>query len=329
MGMNGALEFDDVDGPWEGNDFKNVSMASVTFQGVLRALAFLTHMNVDFDGAPNAYGPAEKKTLDILEHAGWKTGYYGLVAIRPDATEEVLVPGQKTKQKVLIKDRYNLKLDERYPDPSGRVPVVQHGGPYDGYFISITSRATRSLAGANKYQQASYINSSVVAYGALSKRLQDQGVAFGNYGMAIRHDTGHQSGFVMMEGGHTQGPHVGAVGECSHKVLLNVGGYGTNSFPTSFLMFPNSSVSVLSTLAKADNADDLPMLLAFSEEAGYPGRTGKPGKPLLDAWVAGGRTGERPKNYKHVVSALRAAGFVPPIGDFPGRKDLDRIARTA
>jgi len=329
MGLFGALEFDDVDGPWEGNDFKNVSMASVTFRGVLRALVFMTHMNVDYDGAPNAYGPAEKQPLDILEHAGWKTGYYGLVAIKPDATEDVAVPGTKTKQKVLIKDLYKLKLDERYPDPQGRVPVVQQGGKYDGYFVSVTSRATRSLAGAHKYQQSSYINSAEVAYGALSKRLQDKGVAFGNYGLAIRHDTGRYSGFVMMEGGHTQGPHIGAVGECSYKVLLNVGGAGGNNFPTSFVMFPNSAISTLPILATADNADDLPMLLAFGEEAGYVGLSGKPGKPLLDAWVAGGRTGPRPKNYKHIQTALRNAGFARPIGDFPSGKDLDRVARMA
>lgn len=80
---------------------------------------------------------------------------------------------------------------------------------------------------------------------------------------------------------------------------------------------------------KADNADDLPMLIAYGEEAGYEDLSGKPGKPLLHAWVAGGRTGARPKHYPNILSALRAAGFWPPIGDSRAKQDLDRVAPTA
>jgi len=336
MGYNGDLIFDDVDGPWQGNDFPNVSVVSVTFQGVLQAFVFLTHMNIDFDGAPNAYGPPEKEPLDTLDHAGQNTRYYGLVAIRPDETVDIVVPKQG-KQTKLLKELYNLKLDERFPDSQGRVPVVQQGGEYDGYFISITSRATRSLAGANRFQQSTYVNSAKVAFGALSGRLQDKGVAFGNYGMAIRHDNGRQAGFVLMDGGHTSGRDVGAVGEVSYRVFLDVGGtpktarqsVPNNNFPTTFMIFPNSRGPKLSTLAKADNADDLPMLIAFGEQAGDADKSGKSGKPLLDEWVAGGRTGARPRNYKRVLSALRSAGFWPQIGDFPETTDLDRVAGTA
>jgi len=48
--------------------------------------------------------------------------------------------------------------------------------------------------------------------GALLGRLQSNGAAFGNYGMAIRHDNGKHAGFVMMAGGHTSGNDIGAVG---------------------------------------------------------------------------------------------------------------------
>ena len=336
MGYNGKLQFDEVDGPWKGNDFPNVSVVSVSFGGLVHAYVFLTHMNIDFDGAPNAYGPPEKEPLDTLDHAGQNTRYYGLVAIKPSETVEISVP-KKGKQTKLVKELYNLKLDERFPDSQGRVPVVQQGGEYDGYYISITSRATRSLAGANQFQQSTYINSAMVPYGALSKRLQDKGVAFGNYGVAIRHDIGRLAGFVMMDGGHTSGRDVGSVGEVSYRVFLDVGGspktsrqrYANNTFPTTFMVFPNSSGPKLSTLAKADNADDLPMLIAFAEQAGYADRSGKSGKPLLDEWVAAGRTGGRPRNYKNILSALRTRGFWPPIGDFPDKKDLERVARTA
>jgi hypothetical protein len=338
MGFNGDLVFNEVDGPWQGNDFKSVSVVSVTFREVLQAFVFMTKMSIDYDGAPNAYGPAEKEPLDKLEHAGWKTGYYGVVAIDPDETEDVWVPAKKAREKVLVKDRYNLKLaDDVYADPKGKLPVVQQGGTYDGYFISITSRATRSLAGGNKFLQSSYINSAEVTFGALSGRLQNKGVGFGNYGIAIRHDMGRQSGFVMMDGGHTSGKDVGAVGECSYRVFLNIGGspktsrqvYANNNFPTSFIIFPNSTVSKLAFLAKADNALDLPMLMAFAEQAGYADLSGKSGKPLLDEWVAGGRTAAPPRNYSKILAGLRSGGFYPPIGDFPNKKDLERVASTA
>jgi hypothetical protein len=336
MSYNGDLTFEDVEGPWQGNDFRNVSVVSVTFRDVVQAFVFLTHMNIDFDGAPNAYGPPEKHPLDSLDHAGQNTSYYGLVAIKPDEGVEVSVPKQG-KQKKLLKELYNLKLDDRFPDSHGRLPVVQQGGTFDGFFISITSRATRSLAGANRFQQSSYINSAGVAYGALSRRLQDKGVGFGNYGLAIRHDNGRQAGFVMMDGGHTSGRDVGSVGEVSYRVFLDVGGppktasqsVPNNNFPTTFIVFPNSPASKLPFLAKADNAGDLPMLLAFAEQAGYADRSGKSGKPLLDEWVAGGRTGAPPRNYKHVLAALRSAGFWPPIGDFPDKRDLQRVAGMA
>jgi hypothetical protein len=61
------------------------------------------------------------------------------------------------------------------------------------------------------------------------------------------------------------------------------------------------------------NANDLPMLLAFCEEAKYAGRFGNP----------------RPRYYNQVLGALRRAGFWTAIGDFPDRAGLDRIARTA
>jgi hypothetical protein len=102
-----------------------------------------------------------------------------------------------------------------------------------------------------------------------------------------------------------------------------------NESPTSFIVFRESAVPTLSLLARADNANDLPMLLAFCEEAGYADRSGDSGKPLLDNWVAGGRAGARSRHFKQVLGALQHAGFWPPIGDFPDRAGLGQIARTA
>jgi hypothetical protein len=94
MAINGDLIFENVEGPWQGNDFPKVSVVSVTFNGVLHAFVFLTHMNIDFDGAGNAYGPPDKNPLDTLDHAGQKSRYYGLVSIKPDESRDVFVPGK-------------------------------------------------------------------------------------------------------------------------------------------------------------------------------------------------------------------------------------------
>jgi hypothetical protein len=184
------------------------------------------------------------------------------------------------------------------------------------------------------------MDSSSVAFGALSYLLQSKGVRMGNYGMVIRHDNGKQSGFNFWEAGHgkNSGDLAGRLGECSYKVFLDVGGtpktraqkYADNNFPTTFIVFPLASNSQLGLLANATNADDLPMLLAFYEQAAK----GKSGKPLLDDWVAKGRTGARPKSYNRVLDALQGAGFSaattpastrPDWGDFPARGQAARM----
>ena len=77
-------KFKNVPGKWHGNDYPSVSMTSVAV-GSEKPLAFVftTHMNVDFDRAPNCYGPDEKPALDSLANAGRFSGngYYGLMAV--------------------------------------------------------------------------------------------------------------------------------------------------------------------------------------------------------------------------------------------------------
>lgn len=329
------LTFADVTGPWQGNGFPKLKMTGVWYQKTLQALVCLTNVNIDYDGAPNAYGPPELDPLDELKHAGQfsSTGYYAIIAIHPDANEGK----DKDGKPVLIREKYKLQLDDRFPDKKGRQPVVQQTGRWKGYYISTTSTPTRSLSGANRYDPTTYIDSANVAYGALSKTLDDNGVDMHDYGAVIRHDNAKSSGFYFKDAGHNAGPHVGAVGEVSYKVYRNLGGlrkpagarYANNNFPVSFLFFPNSRMSKLSLISKACNADDLIMLLAYNEEADYIARDGKVGIPLLEAWVAGGRTGPRPKHYGHIRSALHTLGFVLRIGDFPTKQQLERVARTA
>ena len=53
------LAFKNILGTWHTNDFKSVSLTSVSWEGSSRVLAFVFfgHVNIDFDGSPTAYGP--------------------------------------------------------------------------------------------------------------------------------------------------------------------------------------------------------------------------------------------------------------------------------
>jgi len=316
------LKFDTVHGSWKGNDYPSVSITSVVAGcGAPAAFVFMTHMNVDFDGAPNAYGPPEKSPLDSLADAGryGANGYYGLVAVGP----EEVVPGDPHKR--LVKDVHHLKLDQRYPDTKGRYHVVQQSGPYAGFFVSTTSK--RNPSGSNSiYEQSHYLDSSAVAYCALSYNLQSKGVGDRDFGIALRHDTFRQTSFSFLGGeGHGKGtPGAGAVGECSYKVFLDIGGspktgaekYANNNFQTSFIVFPRSKSSQLLQISLADNAEDFAVFLALQAQAdkAAPGHSGL---PAFQKYVTDGRK-TKPGSYGNIVTALNRWAYLPGLTSLVG-----------
>lgn len=333
-----SLYFDNVEGPWAGNDYPTVSMTSVSFSagGPAVAYVFMTHVMVDFDGASNAYGPPRLNPLDSLADAGRfnaSTGYYGLMAIDPENDRVNPDRPYDAKKNPLVKDRYQLQWDTDFPDTKGRFPVIQKSDDLNpGFYVSATSGGK---PGVSLYKQSRYIDSAKVEFGALSYRLQSKNIDFGNYGMAINIDNGKQSGFTFKDGGHKKDSDKsskvgafspdpkkpkqtleGAVGECSYKVFLNLGGkpktpaqkLPDNGFPTIFMVFPGSGTSQLAKLSTATNADDLPLLLAFYAQADLKSK-GSSGKPLLDDYVAKGRKDPRPKAYDKVLLGLKAGGY--------------------
>ena len=72
-----------------------------------------------------------------------------------------------------------------------------------------------------------YLDASAVAFYALSYGLQSKGVGEDNFGLALRHDTYRSASFSIMLGeGHDKdsGDAAYALGECSYKVFLDIGG---------------------------------------------------------------------------------------------------------
>jgi hypothetical protein len=313
------LSFASVAGKWEGNDYPNVSMTSVAIgNGVPLALIYMTHMNVDFDGAPNAYGPPTLNPLDSLEDAGrfGENGYYGLMAVGP---KEVLRGDHKKR---LIKDVYHLQLDENYPaSADGKCPVVQQTGPYKGYYVSTTAKRNPS-GSASIYEQSHYRDSASIEFCALSYGLTTKGVGDQDMSIALRHDTFRTTTFPFMAGeGHPKGSkHAYAVGECSYKVFLNFGGqpkqrtqkYPKNEFPSTFVVFPGSRTSKLQQISMAENADDFAVFLAL-QAAADKAHKGRSGLPAFKKYIADGRK-TKPATYANVASALQQYGYSPLIG---------------
>lgn len=312
------LRFASVAGKWEGNDYPTVSMTGVSVgQELPSALIYMTHMNVDFDGAPNAYGPQELSPLDSLADAGryGENGYYGLIAV---GTKEI-EPGDPKHR--LVKDVHNLKLDLRYPDTHGKCPVVQKDGPYAGYFVSTTAK--RNPTGStSRYEQSHYRDSSTVPFCALSYGLTTKGVGDQDLGIALRYDSFRTTSFPFMAGeGHKKGSkHAYAVGECSYKVFLDFGGvpktasqrYARNEFPSMFIVFPGSRTSKLQKISLAENAEDFAVFLAIQAQTDRAVK-GRSGLPEFRRYVAGGRKA-KPANYESVASALQQYGYSPMLG---------------
>jgi hypothetical protein len=311
------LLFKDQPGSWRtGSDFPNISLTRVSWDtapNVAVAYVFFGHVNIDFDGSPTAYGPPgiNPEPDDDLENAfNQAQGWFGVVAF--------------SDSDPLVKNG-TVKIDKR-PQflHKGKFPVVQqakNGDPNPGFFVSATPHPTGPV-----HLQNSYIDASRVSYGALSGGLQSLGVRLGDCTLAIRHDDQRQSGFFFADAGANNH----ALGECSHHVGTNLGGTGrashfNNNFPVSFIVFPRSAGTkaagasrsddeikatlkpLVRQLSRADNADELPLLMGFNE-VGPPTRP--QGMRKLETYRAA-RWTPRPRNYDTILAGLKAFGWTP------------------
>jgi hypothetical protein len=314
------LIFKDQPGNWRTNDFPSVTLTKISWDtapNVGVAYVFFGHVNIDFDGSPTAYGPPGIKPDpdDDLGNA-WSVedGWFGVAAF---GENDALV-----KNGTVVIDKKSGLLKK------GKYPVIQQakfGDPKPGYYVSTTPNV---INGGPWYRQSSQLDASKYAFGALSGRLEALGFSLGDYGLAIRHDEVLYSGFYFAD----KGAYTYALGECSHKVGLNLGGTGrgnhfNNNFPVSFIVFPKSAESKINKiiptlsddqlkasiksplrkLAAADNFDELPQLMGFNEIK----PSGKPqGLSKLEAFRSH-RSRGKPKNYDNIVQALRNFGWTP------------------
>ena len=132
-------------------------------------------MNVDVDGAPNAYGPPGKKALDIHEHA-----------LAPKSSAH---PGEVVG--------YMTEYD-------GGPPTVQ--GPHDpfpGYYVSQTDFADRN--NPRKEDPQRYVDASRINYVVQGSAAKRAGVELGDFAKVYSCRTGKTAFAIVGDSGNPSG----------------------------------------------------------------------------------------------------------------------------
>ena len=130
--------------------------------------------DVDVDGAPNAYGPPGKKTLDVLRNAhyrGWRNAP---------------IVGYLTE------------------DDHPNVPVVQGSGdPYPGYYISQTAYTDR--ARTRPSDPLRYVDASRINYVVRGDAARARGVRLGDFVAVHSWATGRTAFGIVGDAGNPSG----------------------------------------------------------------------------------------------------------------------------
>jgi hypothetical protein len=140
-----------------------------------KALEVQVMMDVDVDGAPNAYGPKGKKTLDTLEHA---------LSIEPPGHPRVI-------------EGYMLDYD-------GGPPTIQgNDDPYPGYYVSQTGFADKN----NKRMEdpRRYVDASRINYVVQGKASHAAGVKLGDFAVVYSCRTGKSAYAIVGDDGNPTG----------------------------------------------------------------------------------------------------------------------------
>jgi hypothetical protein len=267
-----AIEFHKV-GDFTSAFVKTVKVTEVRGgKGNFLALVYQCKVNVDWDGAPTAYGmdnPADARPAGLVWDSRTQTyerervdhfqrdlkplEYPGLHGSLRDATSNVTkgdglffnhnflwvgvvsaMPGVARANKLFIDNREFLR------DAQGRFPVIQQDGPAKGYYVSQSGSFAISAAAVKanpslQFLQSSYWDASSIPY-CVFPSLLGRGVNNGDFGLVIANNTGRSSGFFFADTGSTT-----KLGECSGFLATQVLGSPLNNGGTvTFLVFPRS-----------------------------------------------------------------------------------------
>ena len=140
-----------------------------------KAVEVLVKMDVDVDGAPNAYGPRGKKALDVDKHA--------------HAPRESRHPGE---------------IVGYMTDYPGGPPTVQRkNDPFPGYYVSQTDFADKK----NKRMEdpRRYVDATRINYVVQGKVAREAGVGMGDFAVVYSCRTGRTVYALVADSGNESG----------------------------------------------------------------------------------------------------------------------------
>jgi len=136
-----------------------------------KAVEVVVKMDVDVDGAPNAYGPKGKKTLDVLKHA------------RAPHTGEIV--------------GYMTEYD-------GGPPTIQGpNDPFPGYYVSQTDFA--DLKNKRMEDPRRYVDATRINYVVQGVVAQKAGVQMGDFATVYSCRTGKTAYAIVADSGNDSG----------------------------------------------------------------------------------------------------------------------------
>jgi hypothetical protein len=331
------------------------------------AIIFSAILNEDNDGAPTCYArfnPASPDGrnggLDELRNAtnasrlgmftalsaGQKHHDWRWVGLLRSTVADA--PGRGIKPALLdIRDELAALNDDRNASSDPMFPVLRDDS--DKFYVSTTGLVKN--AAAKITNPLRYWDASTVAYGAKTPPVERLGVNYGDFGIAIRKDTGTASAFMYADAGGEE-----KVGEMSNALYTKLFPKNENqeNRPVAFIVFPGSRFNPirntpdaairprLQDLSKAANMDTVIGLMASGKPFGRPDirfqmdplNPKRPPRNLSqvmhrvpDADLDGLNV---PDSSQRIVDALKPFGFDPAVAaaaaheaNFPGIKPMD------
>lgn len=140
-----------------------------------RAVEVQVKMDVDVDGAPNAYGPRGKRALDVDKHA--------------HAPRESRHPGEVVG--------YMTEY------PGGPATVQGKRDPFPGYYVSQTDFA--DLHNRRMEDPRRYVDATRISYVVQGKAAREAGVKMGDFAVVYSCRTGRTAYAIVADSGNESG----------------------------------------------------------------------------------------------------------------------------
>lgn len=285
------------------------------------AIVFSAILNQDIDGAPTCYGrfnPASPDGrnggLDDLRNATGspRLGMFNALAkgqkhhdwqwVGLLRTTVADAPGRGIKPDLLdVRDELAALNDNGSAASPPMFPVLRDDN--DRFYVSTSGLVKNAAAAVTNPQR--YWDASTVNYAAKTPPVERLGVDYGDFGIAIRKDTGTASAFMYADAGNGN-----TVGEMSRALFTTL--FPRNDqeeHPVAFIVFPGSRLrpiqnnpdagmrTLLTDLSKAANINTVLNLMA----SGLPARGGPPVSEIMYSYDGPDPKGPKPTKVSQLM----------------------------